>query len=133
MPGEGTRANVNAPLWLEALVTGAADAAVRPRAPTAAAVATPAAAQVTARRRRCLTMCMNAPLFRWRRHRGAASVGQGYAAPGSPGSPGAEIFPLNPRAVPRVSPTDGRRPGWSDAMRGAVRSRTADDAIVTEM
>lgn len=36
MPGEGTRANVNAPVWPVALVTGAADAAVRLRPPATA-------------------------------------------------------------------------------------------------
>src|SRR5690348_12586033 len=63
MPGEGTSANVNGPL-LEALVTGAADAAVRLSALAAATAAAPAAAQVTARRRRCLTMSIGfAPLW----------------------------------------------------------------------
>jgi hypothetical protein len=66
MPGDGTRRKVNAPLW-RALVTGAADAAVRLRAPATAVTATPAVAQVTARRRRLLVKRMNAPLFRWPR------------------------------------------------------------------
>src|SRR5690348_13223386 len=64
MPGDGIRAKLNAPLW-RALVTGAADAAVRLRAPATAVTATPAVAQVTARRRRLLVKRMNAPLFRW--------------------------------------------------------------------
>src|SRR5689334_16451661 len=54
---EGVSANVNGPL-VEAVVTGAAEAAVRLSAPAAAAAAAPAAAQVTARRRRCLTISM---------------------------------------------------------------------------
>src|SRR5512146_479582 len=61
MPGEGTSANVKGPP-AEALVTGAAEAAVRLSALAAATAAAPAAAQVTARRRRCLTMSMVAPL-----------------------------------------------------------------------
>ena len=66
MPGDGTRPNVNAPLC-RALVTGAADAAVRLRAPATAVTASPALAHVTARRRRLLVIRMNAPLFRWPR------------------------------------------------------------------
>src|SRR5262249_47024295 len=38
-----------------------------------------------------------------------------------------------PRAARRVSLTGRTTAGWSDAMWGAVRSRTADDAFVTEM
>src|SRR5689334_18911798 len=92
MPGEGTSANVNGPL-LEALVTGAADAAVRLSALAAATAAAPAAAQVTARRRRCLTMSIGLlPCGQRRRHGGAAGVGQEYAAPGSPGSDFSEII-----------------------------------------
>src|SRR6266581_7838065 len=48
---------------MEALVTGAADAAVRLSALAAATAAAPAAAQVTARRRRCLAMFMYLPCF----------------------------------------------------------------------
>ena len=98
MPGEGISANVNG--RLEALDTGAADAAVRLSALAAATAAAPAAAQVTARRRRCLVMFMNSPLCQRRRQGDAAGVGQGYAAPGSPGS---EFFPdffIEPSAPP---------------------------------
>src|SRR5512142_201792 len=133
MPGEGTSANVNGPL-LEALVTGAADAAVRLSALAAATAAAPAAAQVTARRRRCLTMSIGLlPCGQRRRHGGAAGVGQEYAAPGSPGSDFFGNYSLNPQArPPRISYR--RTTGRSDAMRAAVRSRTADDdALVTEM
>ena len=76
MPGDGTRRKVNAPLW-RALVTGAADAAVRLRAPATAVTATPAVAQVTARRRRCLVIGMNAPLFRWPRPAARPVSGRG--------------------------------------------------------
>src|SRR6516164_7089293 len=85
MPGDGTRRKVNAPLC-RAPVTGAADAAVKLRALATAVVASPAAAQIAARRRRCLVIRMNAPLFRWPCPRGAAGVGQGYAARGAEGS-----------------------------------------------
>src|SRR6266568_2600417 len=61
MPGEGTRPKVNAPpkpVAAATLFTGAADAAVRLRAPAAAVTASPAVAQATARRRRCVVKCM---------------------------------------------------------------------------
>ena len=84
-----------------------------------AVTASPAVAQATARRRRCLVMCMNAPLFRWPRPRGAAGVGQGYAARGGKGS---IPIRLNPRAVPaRISyEWGGGRTERGDAGSGAI-------------
>ena len=101
---------MNAPLW-RALVTGAADAAVRLRAPATAVTASPAVAQVTARRRRllgdtheCSPVSLAAP-------RGAAGVGQGYAAPRLAVVHPFPRFSLNPRAVPaRISYRTERRP-----------------------
>src|ERR1700758_2472627 len=65
MLGDGTRRKVNGPL-VRALVTGAAEAVVRPRTLATAVTASPAVAQITARRRKCLVIRMNAPLFRGR-------------------------------------------------------------------
>ena len=76
MPGDGTRPKVNAPLC-RALVTGAADAAVRLSAPATAVTASPAVAHVTARRRSLLVIRMNAPLFRWPRPTARPVSGRG--------------------------------------------------------
>ena len=76
MPGDGTRPKVNAPLC-RALVTGAADAAVRLRAPATAVTASPAVAHVTARRRSLLVIRMNTPLFRWPRPTARPVSGRG--------------------------------------------------------
>src|SRR5690348_16982915 len=121
---EGTSANVNGPL-VEALVTGAAEAAVRLSALAAATAAAPAAAQVTARRRRCLTMSIDLlPCGQRRRHGGAAGVGQEYAAPGSPGS---DFFPrisLNPQpGPPRISYRQTSRTERRDVCSSAISHR----------
>src|SRR6185312_9201246 len=114
-----------------ALVTGAADAAVRLRAPATAVTASPAVAHVTARRRRLLVIRMNAPCFASR----APRRGRCRAGVRSAGRAGFNAAAIEP---PGGAATYLIRTRWaagrSDAMWAAVRSRTAgDDALVTEL